>query len=284
MSNTALTGGHAPGFAANLRTDRWWVGPVLTFLGLLGFVVYSTWAAFEGQHYWFAGGVIDGFGGYLSPMYSPVLFRPDEIVAGGVPVGHAWLSESWLSWWPSFLPQSPAFLILVFPGAFRFTCYYYRKAYYRAFTGTPPACSVGALPQAGYKGETRWLLFQNLHRYALYFALVFIGILGFDAVQGFFRGGQLGVGVGSIVLTVNVLLLAGYTFGCHSFRHLIGGKLNKFSGCAFAQMRHGAWSKCTALNERHMLFAWMSLFWVGFTDVYVRLVSMGTWTDYNTWG
>ena len=27
----------------------------------------------------------------------------------------------------------------------------------------------------------------------------------------------------------------------------------------------------------------MSLFWVGFTDVYVRLVSMGVITDFNTW-
>ena len=118
----------------------------------------------------------------------------------------------------------------------------------------------------------------------MYFAVVFNVILSYDAVMSFFRHGSFGVGVGTVVLTVNACLLAFYTFGCHSFRHLIGGKLNKFSGCAFAQMRHGAWSKCTALNERHMLFAWMSLFWVGFTDVYVRLVSMGTWTDYNTWG
>jgi hypothetical protein len=28
-----------------------------------------------------------------------------------------------------------------------------------------------------------------------------------------------------------------------------------------------------------MLFAWMSLFWVGFSDLYVRLCSMGIWSD-----
>jgi len=283
MSNTALTGGHAGGFGANQRTDRWWVGPLLTLFGLLGFVVYTTWAAFEGTHFWYANGITEGFGGYLSPLYSPVLYHPGDVL-GGTPASHAWISQIWPSWWPDFMPASPAFFILIFPGSFRFTCYYYRKAYYRAFSATPPACAVGARGQGTYRGETRWMLFQNLHRYALYFAIIFIGILAFDAVQGFFRGGVFGVGVGSIVLTINVVLLAGYTFGCHSFRHLIGGKLNKFSGCAFAQVRHGAWKQCSALNERHMLFAWMSLFWVGFTDVYVRLVSAGVWTDYSTWG
>jgi hypothetical protein len=33
-----------------------------------------------------------------------------------------------------------------------------------------------------------------------------------------------------------------------------------------------------------MNFAWVSLFWVAFTDVYVRLVSMGILRDLNTWG
>ena len=32
-----------------------------------------------------------------------------------------------------------------------------------------------------------------------------------------------------------------------------------------------------------MQFAWVSLIWVVFTDVYVRLVSMGVITDLNTW-
>jgi hypothetical protein len=29
------------------------------------------------------------------------------------------------------------------------------------------------------------------------------------------------------------------------------------------------------LNERHMLYAWISLFGVGLSDLYVRLLSMG---------
>jgi len=36
---------------------------------------------------------------------------------------------------------SPALLILIFPLGFRFTCYYYRRSYYRAFWWSPPACA-----------------------------------------------------------------------------------------------------------------------------------------------
>jgi hypothetical protein len=30
-----------------------------------------------------------------------------------------------------------------------------------------------------------------------------------------------------------------------------------------------------------MMWAWLSLFWVGFTDVYVRLCAMGIWHDFH---
>ena len=42
-----------------LRQDVWWLKPALIFFGLAGFVVYSTWAAFEGPDY--------HFGPYLAP-------------------------------------------------------------------------------------------------------------------------------------------------------------------------------------------------------------------------
>ncbi len=267
-------GGYSKGFSQTHRTDRWWIGPLLTFLGFSSFIVYSTWAALQGNHYF--------YGSYLSPFYSPLLFV-DPSVTGGASLEHAWFG-GWPSWWPSFVPASPAFLVLAFPGAFRFTCYHYRKAYYRAFAFTPPGCAVTALPQKNYKGETFLLLFQNLHRYALYFALFFIIILFSDAVQAFFRDGKLGIGVGSIVLLLNATFLSCYTLGCHSFRHLVGGKLDCFSCDATSSTRYGLWKRVTLLNENHMLFAWISLFWVGFSDVYVRLVSMGIWHDLSTWG
>ncbi|MBR57173.1 MAG: succinate dehydrogenase [Myxococcales bacterium] len=278
MNSSTLIGGHKAGLNTTMRTDKWWIGPLLSLSILTGFLIYATWALIQGDHYWVAD-TGQGFGGYLSPFFSPVLLV-DPSVPGAVPESHAWFG-TFPSWWPSFIPASPAVLILMFPAMFRFTCYYYRKTYYRAFTGTPPGCSVGALPQKNYRGETRFLLVQNLHRYALYFAIIFVVILSYDAVQAFFRDGKFGVGVGSIILTLNAIFLACYTFGCHSFRHLIGGSTNKFS-CSAA--RYTAWKGCTKLNEKHMNWAWTSLFWVAGSDVYVRLVSSGVITDYNTWG
>ncbi len=274
MRDTAVQGGHEIGFAANLRGDAWWLAPLLTFIGLSAFGIYATWAAFQGGYYW--------HGSYLSPFYSPPLFI-DPAAPGAAPLSHAWFG-AWPSWWPKFLPASPALLILIFPLSFRATCYYYRKAYYRAYFATPPACAVTALPQKDYRGETRLFLIQNLHRYALYAALVFIFILYYDAFAAFFRDGELGVGVGSVVLLINATLLALYTMGCHSLRHLIGGRLDSFScGAVCGKLSHTAWKKVSCLNKNHMLFAWLSLFWVGFTDFYVRLAAMGVITDFNTW-
>jgi hypothetical protein len=271
-----VIGGHAEGFGKTHRTDNWWRGPLVTFLVFTTFVVYTTWAALQGNHYYVEP--------YLSPFYSPVLFTTPEAmgVPGAAPVSHAWLGY-FPAWWPAAIPVSPAILILVFPGGFRFTCYYYRKAYYRSFAGSPPGCAVG--PMAGkrkYRGETALLLIQNLHRYFLYFALAFIILLGKDAVESFFHRGRFGVGLGSLILTINVVLIASYTFGCHSFRHLIGGRSDCMS-CGKNTMQYGAWKRATWFNERHMQFAWASLLWVMVSDLYVRLLSMGVIKDLNTW-
>jgi hypothetical protein len=250
------------GFAETSRKDNWWVQPALIFAGFSAFIVYATWAAFQAQHY--------TYGPYLSPFYSPELFAPP-----GVNTGHAWFG-SLPSWWPSWLPYSPAFLILWAPAGFRFTCYYYRGAYYKAFWADPPACSVGE-PRKGYIGESNWpLRFQNIHRYFLYVAVLFIGLLAWDAIKAFWFADGFGIGVGSLVLTANVILLAGYTFGCHSMRHLVGGQKDCISASPTCQTLY---TGCTALNKRHMLWAWLSLFMVMFADVYVRLCAMGHLKD-----
>ncbi len=272
--NGQARGGYQSGVAVTVRNDTWWISPLLTFLGFSTFIIYSTWSALQGNHYY--------YGSYLSPFYSPLIFI-NPYAVGSAPVEHAWLG-AYPSWWPTFIPQSPAFLILAFPGAFRFTCYYYRKAYYRSFALTPPGCAVNPLPRRDYRGETFLLLFQNLHRYALYFALLFIVILYYDAFRAFVRDGRWGVGVGSLVLLLNATFLACYTLGCHSWRHLVGGRLDCFSCDSLSKKRYRIWQRVTFLNERHQLFAWISLFWVGFSDLYVRLVSMGVWRDFSTWG
>jgi hypothetical protein len=275
MRQLPVLGGHPRELGGTLRSDAWWIGPTITVLVFSSFIAYTTWAIFQASHYYAAP--------YLSPLYSPLLFVK-EGVAGGAPLEHAWFGP-WPAWWPVFalLPMSPAALILPFPGLFRFTCYYYRKAYYRSFAASPPGCAVSPGERPRYNGETRILIFQNLHRYALYFALGFVVILAWDALQSFSKDGQLGVGVGSIVLTINCLLIGSYTFGCHSFRHLIGGRSDCMS-CGQATVKYKAWKGASWFNGRHMLFAWLSLFWVAFTDVYVRLVSMGVIEDLNTWG
>jgi hypothetical protein len=277
-------GGHGRGFGVTRRSDRWWLGPTITFLGLTAFIVYANVALMLGDHYW--------ADPYLSPMYAPALFT-DPSAPGSLPADHAWFGV-YPQWWLDlrgaipFLPErtltSPAALILIFPLSFRLTCYYYRKAYYRSFAATPPACAVEGVRTGKYMGETQLLLFQNLHRFALYFALMFIFFLGYDAVISFSKNGQLGIGVGSVIQTVNVILIGSYTLGCHSFRHLIGGRKNWMT-CdgGRASTAHRLWLGCSRLNARHMAFAWASLLWVGFTDFYIRMVSMGVFTDLNTW-
>src|SRR5438552_3728035 len=137
------------GFGETRRPDTWWVQPLVVFLGLSTFIVYSTWAALQGSHF--------RFGLYLSPFYSPELF-------------------------------------------------------------------------------------------------------------------------GTLVLLINVVLLSCYTFGCHSLRHLVGGFRDRLAG---APVRKGAYDCVSCLNRRHMLFAWCSLFSVGFSDLYIRMCSMGIWHDWR---
>jgi hypothetical protein len=242
-----------PPLGATSRTDTWWLGPTATVLVLTGFIVYATWRAFEGDSY--------EWGAYLSPFYSPFF-----------DVG--WAKALGLGFF------TPAMLILPGPASFRLTCYYYRKAYYRAFAWDPPACAIGERAPHRYSGETRLLLFQNLHRYALYVALVFLVILWKDAVLAIvgWKDG-VHVGVGTLVMVTNCVLLTGYTFGCHSFRHLIGGGVNSYSTAALGGMRHRLWKLVTVLNERHMLFAWTSLFSVALTDLYIRMVVTGHIVD-----
>jgi hypothetical protein len=241
------------GVASTLRTDAWWVGPTLTIMVLLGFIGYATWRAFEGANYeWQA---------YLSPFYSP------------------FFDVSWArSWGLGFF--TPAMLILPGPASFRFTCYYYRKAYYRSFARHPMGCAIAESSPHRYEGETKLLLFQNLHRYAMYLALLFLVILWKDAVVAII-GWKDGVhvGVGTLVLIANCVLLTGYTCGCHSFRHMVGGGVNSYSTATLGGLRHQLWKLVNVLNERHQPLAWASLFGVALTDLYIRMVATGAITD-----
>jgi len=238
--------GLGEGFGVTERTDAWWLQPLVQGAALAILGAYATWAAFQGRDF--------EFGNYLSPFYSP-LIKP--------------------TWWP----LSPALLVLVVPLGFRGTCYYYRKAYYRAFFADPAACAVGE-PRSGYAGEASFpFVLQNFHRYILYLAVPILVFLWVDIVKGFIFDGRFGIGVGSLVLLASNGLLTLYTFSCHSLRHLIGGNIDCFSCAAMGGPRQGAWAKVSWLNSHHMAWAWWSLFFVCAADAYVRACAMGLIRD-----
>jgi hypothetical protein len=246
-------------FGRTARRDAWWVYPLLTFLGLGGFLVYANWALLQGKHY--------AYGPYLSPVYSPLLF--------GQPGEDSWFGAK-PDWMPGFV--TAAMLVLWAPGLFRLTCYYYRGAYYKAFWADPLNCTVGE-PRKTYWGERYFpLIIQNVHRYFLYLALLFLVFLAHDVWKALWFDGKFGIGVGTLVLLVNVILLGSYTLSCHSLRHLVGGLFDVLSR---RPARKKMYDCVSCMNRHHMLFAWMSLFWVAFSDLYVRMCSMGIWTDWR---
>jgi hypothetical protein len=216
------------------------VATVLTAFGL-----YSAWVVlFQNTGYAYP---------YLSAFYSPT------ISIGNIP---------------------PAVWVFWAPLAFRFSCYYYRKAYFRSFFSDPRWCNFNERKRGPYKGETAfpWVL-NNLHRYAFYITAAQVIILWWDAVQAFAFRGHIGIGLGSVIMLVNVVLLSGYTFGCHSFRHLIGGSLDCYTCSLSARVRFRLWKGSTVLNIRHAQWAWASLVSVWLLDVYIRLLHYGVLPD-----
>ena len=245
-----------------LRTDRWWLGPALTTLGLATFVIYGAVRVFQQNHYWV------GEHHYLTPFYSPCLAH--QCVEEASLFGR-------LPWdFPPLLPYALISMPILL--LFRVTCYYYRKAYYRSIWQAPTACAVRE-PHPTYTGETRPLmLLQNSHRYFFYAAFAIVLINTWDMLVPFFHGsdGGFGIGLGNIIMLANVLLLWGYTIGCHSCRHLMSGRLRSFGK---HPVQYWVWSRLTYLNGRHMLFGWLSIASLMTTDAYIALMASGTITD-----
>ena len=264
-TNVVLGGTRGGPSEATVREDRWWVQPVVTVAVLTAFIIYSTWAAFQNKNYYVGAAMNRDL---ISPFYSPCI--ASSCVPGASNSGFIISVPSWFS---------PALLILIFPLGFRLTCYYYRKAYYRAFWWSPPACSVSDT-HASYSGETRFpLVMQNIHRYFFYFGLALNVILTYDAIRAFKQPGiGWGVTVGTAVLCVNALFLWAYSLSCHFCRHICGGQVKSFSK---AKLRYRFWKVLTPLNAKHMNIAWASLIIVALSDVYVRLVASGAITDYR---
>ncbi len=267
------TGVHGPTRAGiearTLREDRWWIAPLTTFVVFSSFVVYATIRAFMGSKFYAEP--------YLSPFYSPCLTDDCAKVGAddfGTPFGG--------------FPLSAALIILIFPLGFRMTCYYYRKSYYRAFWLSPPACGV-AEPHTKYTGETRFpLILQNAHRY-FWYAAVLVGLiltydvfLAFHSMPGEYAIGDgddpggIHMGLGTLLMIVNIVFIWLYTLSCHSCRHTVGGRLRHFSK---HPVRYKLWTWVSRLNVNHGRYAWYSLFSVALVDLYVFLLANGTIQD-----
>lgn len=254
-SGTPLSAGvGAPGRAhlpeRTLRTDRWWLQPVATFSFLAAWVIYATVRVCLQNSYW-----VPKYH-YLTPFYSPCITQsctPDSALFGRP-----------LPDFPIIIPF--AIISLVFLLGFRMTCYYYRKAYYRSFWGSPPACAV-AEPHKKYTGETRFpLIIQNSHRYFFYAAAILSGINTADLVESF----RYGLGIGNIILLINVVGLWAYTISCHSCRSIMGGRLNHFSK---HPIRYKLWGWISWLNGYHMQLALGTLVTLAVADGYVALLA-----------
>ena len=259
----APLGARAAISAKTLRTDRWWLEPALTVAGLSAWVVWAVIHTVVIRDFYFAEGA--GYH-YLTPFFSPCL--SNACVDGSAEFG---------TFLPAGIPLVPfAFLSLPFLLLFRLSCYYYRRAYYRSFWLSPPACAVPD-GHAKYTGETRApLILQNLHRYAFYMAVLISLVNTWDAIRSFHGTDGFGFGLGNLLLVANVVLLWSYTLGCHSCRHIVGGRLKHFSR---HPVRYRLWGLVSKLNSRHKELAWITLGTLALVDVYVLAVAAGWFND-----
>lgn len=232
------------------RTDRWWLRPVMQAVALIGFIFYSLWVVLlqtDNYH-------VDKTN-YTSPFYSP---------------------EIEFDFWPKGL--SPALLLIWIPLGFRYTCYYARKVYHRAFLADPPACAVSELRKVNhkYKGENKLVfIVSNLHRYFFYlaFILMVIHVIEFFFAMNF--DGEFGFGLGTLLLGLDALFLALYVLSCHSCKHLVGGGLDCYSCSTAGSSRFKSWKIVKKLNENHHKYFWLSLLTLVVADVYFKLLING---------
>ena len=170
-------------------------------------------------------------------------------------------------------------------GVFRFTCYYYRGAYYKAFWADPPACAVGE-PRKRYLGEATFpLILQNIHRYFLYVALVFLLFLAHDVWKAlWFTDPATGAGVvrhrrrharARDQRGPARRLHARLPLAAPPRRRLSRPALRPPGAPAGVRLRELPQPRATCAGRGPACSR------SAFADLYVRLCSMGIWTDWR---
>ena len=99
----------------------------------------------------------------------------------------------------------------------------------------------------------------------------------YDAIRAFHgKDGGFGIGLGTLILVANVVLLWLYTLSCHSCRHIVGGRLKNFSKLPF---RFRMWGWVSKINERHGMYALITLGSLVVADAYIAFVAGGVFDD-----
>jgi hypothetical protein len=256
----------APGRAGirekTLRTDPWWASTAMYTGIIVFFAIYALVRIFMNNYYF-----VDQFH-YLTPVYSPCISEscPEDARDFG-----AWVGE-----FPTGVPLA----ILVFPilAGFRTTCYYYRKVGWRGLWLAPGGCAVPE-PHKKYTGEARFPLnLMNTHRYFFWLASILLLINFYDVIKALTADG-FRIGLGTVIMAVNVVLLALYSLSCHACRHALGGRLKHFSK---HPVRYRLWTWISKLNPKHGTYAMASLFSVIVTDAYIMILSIAADGGANT--
>lgn len=248
------------GTFTNDRKDNWWIKPLIQGLIILIFIAYTTMILFLPENIVGSG----EFGNYHSPIFDLSITTPLAKAIG----------------WPNTPLLPAALLVLWIPIGYRATCYYMRRIYYRSFFGNPPACATNGVNfrRGSYTGE-RMLPFilNNFHRWFLYFAIA-LALFHWVELPNAFNMGTNGkfvfrIGLGTVLLVLDTVLLSFYVLSCHAFRHLIGGGTECFSCSGVKTVQYHSWHIVSKLNEYHGTFFWLSLISVMIADFYIRLLA-----------
>jgi len=245
------------------RIDNWWAQPFWMGLALTAALIYTAWRLIifpDSIYYELEGSKV------VSPIFSPNIL---EWSLFGL---NEWDHPSWVN---------AAILVLWIPFGFRGTCYYMRRVYYRTFFQSPTGCWVDEPDinkKIGYGGEKRLFIFNNLHRYFLYAAMVIIVIKWWDVTHTLHFDTGWGFSFGTFIMATEAFLLTMYVTSCHALRHLAGGSLDRWVS-GISAFRGRLFKRISVFNRSHGFWFWTSLGFVFLGDLWTIAVAEGHISD-----